>query len=123
MAKKRRQHSAQFKFEVVMTMLGGEQTVAELCRQYDITESLAYKWRDQFLEQAPDIFKDHVRYSRICKTSPSGYKTAQWKKIKDVVKRKPVKMASPVSPERNVRLRPCAAGRTGRYTNILPRQM
>ena len=42
-----------------MTMLRGEQTVAELCRQYDITESLAYKWRDQFLEQAPDIFKDH----------------------------------------------------------------
>ena len=59
MAKKRRQHSAQFKFEVVMTMLHGEQTVAEVCRQYDITESLAYKWRDQFLEQAPDIFKDH----------------------------------------------------------------
>ena len=59
MAKKRRQHSAQFKFEVVMTMLRGEQTVAELCRQYDITESLAYKWRDQFLELAPDIFKDH----------------------------------------------------------------
>ena len=40
-------------------MLRGEQTVAELCRQYDITESLAYKWRDQFLEHAPDIFKDH----------------------------------------------------------------
>lgn len=58
MGKKRRQHSAQFKFEVVMTMLRGEQTVAEVCRQYDITESLAYKWRDQFLEQAPDIFKD-----------------------------------------------------------------
>ena len=59
MAKKRRQHSAQFKFEVVMTMLHGEQTVTEVCRQYDITESLAYKWRDQFLEQAPAIFKDH----------------------------------------------------------------
>ena len=59
MAKKRRQHSAQFKFEVVMAMLRGEQTVAEVCRQYDITESLAYKWRDQFLGQAPDIFKDH----------------------------------------------------------------
>ena len=39
--------------------------------------------------------------------------TAQWKKIKDVVKRKPVKLTSPVSPERNVRLPPCAAGRTG----------
>ncbi len=58
MAKKRRQHSGQFKFEVVMTMLRGEQTVAAICRHYDITESLAYKWRDQFLEQAPDIFKD-----------------------------------------------------------------
>ena len=58
MAKKRRQHSAKFKFEVVMTMLHGEQTVADVCRQYDITESLAYKWRDQFLEQAPGIFKD-----------------------------------------------------------------
>ena len=51
---------------------------------------------------------------------PSGFNTAQWEKIKDVVKRKPVKPSSPVSPERNVRLPPCAAGRTGVSPNICP---
>jgi transposase-like protein len=36
----------------------GEKTVAQICRERDITESLYYKWRDAFMERATDIFAD-----------------------------------------------------------------
>jgi transposase len=58
MSKKRRSFSAQYKFETVMEGIRGEKSIAQLCRERDITDSLYYKWRDMFLERAPDVFKD-----------------------------------------------------------------
>ena len=58
MSKKRRNFSAQFKLETVLDGLRGEKTVAQICRERDITESLYYKWRDAFRERAADIFVD-----------------------------------------------------------------
>jgi hypothetical protein len=42
MAQKRRKFTAQFKFETVMEVLRGEKSVAQLCRERDITETLYY---------------------------------------------------------------------------------
>lgn len=56
--KARRTYSSQFKYETVMEGLRGEKSISTLCRERDITESLYYKWRDQFLAQAPAIFTD-----------------------------------------------------------------
>ena len=64
MSKKRRQHTAQFKFETVMDGFRGDQTIAQICRDGDITESLYYKWRDAFLEQAPSIFVDQRQHQQ-----------------------------------------------------------
>jgi len=58
MSKKRRNYTAQFKFETVLDGLRGEKTVAQICRERTLTESLYYKWRDAFFERAPDIFND-----------------------------------------------------------------
>lgn len=58
MKQKRRNFSAQFKFETVMEVLHGEKSVAQVCRERDITETLYYKWRDAFFERAPGIFED-----------------------------------------------------------------
>ena len=58
MSKKRRNFTAQFKLETVLDGLRGEKTVAQVCRERDITESLYYKWRDAFFERATDIFAD-----------------------------------------------------------------
>lgn len=55
---KRREFSAQFKWETVLEGLRGEKSVAQLCRERDITDSLYYKWRDEFMEAAPQIFVD-----------------------------------------------------------------
>lgn len=55
---KRRTFTPEFKFEAVLDMVRGEKTVAQICRERDITESLLYKWRDAFFERAPGIFAD-----------------------------------------------------------------
>lgn len=55
---KRRTFTANFKLEAVLAMMRGEKTIAQICRERDITESLLYKWRDAFFERAPAIFAD-----------------------------------------------------------------
>ena len=44
-----RKFSAQQKTELVLASLRGPKTVAQLCREHDISESLLRKWREQFL--------------------------------------------------------------------------
>lgn len=55
---KRREFSAEFKLETVLEALRGEKSVAQICRERDITDSLYYKWRDAFWAAAPQIFAD-----------------------------------------------------------------
>jgi transposase-like protein len=55
---KRRTFTPDFKFEAVLDMVRGEKSMAQICRERDITESLLYTWRDAFLERAPAIFAD-----------------------------------------------------------------
>ncbi len=55
---KRRTFTPNFKLDAVLDMVRGEKTVAQICRECDITESLLYKWRDAFFERAPNLFAD-----------------------------------------------------------------
>jgi transposase len=47
--RKYRKFTAQQKTEIVLASLRGPKTVAELCREHDIADSLLRKWREQFL--------------------------------------------------------------------------
>ena len=47
--RKYRKFSAQQKTEVVLASLRGPKSVAQLCREHDISDSLLRKWREQFL--------------------------------------------------------------------------
>ena len=55
---KRRTFSPELKFEAVLELLRGEKSVAQICRERAISESLLYKWRDAFFERAPSRFAD-----------------------------------------------------------------
>ena len=44
-----RKFSAQQKTELVLASLRGPKTIAQLCREHDIADSLLRKWREQFL--------------------------------------------------------------------------
>ena len=58
MKKKRRSFSAQSTSETVMEVQRGEKSVAQVCRERDITETLYNKWRDAFFKRAPGIFEE-----------------------------------------------------------------
>ena len=62
--KKQRQFTAQFKLETVMEVLKGEKPIAQICRDRDVTDSLVYKWRGEFLDKAPGIFEGKVTSSQ-----------------------------------------------------------
>ena len=47
-----RRFTAQQKLELVMASLRGERSIAELCREHQISESLLWRWRDVALEAA-----------------------------------------------------------------------
>ena len=47
--RKYRKFTAQQKTEIVLASLRGPKSMAELCREHEIAESLLCKWREQFL--------------------------------------------------------------------------
>jgi transposase len=47
--RKYRKFSAQQKSEIVLASLRGPKSLAELCREHEIADSLLRKWREQFL--------------------------------------------------------------------------
>ena len=52
----RRAFSSQFKLETVLEYLRGHKSIAQICRERDITENLLYRWKQQFYERAPHLF-------------------------------------------------------------------
>ena len=54
----RRKFSAEFKLDTVLEALRGEKSVAQICRERDITESLYHKWKAILQERAVEIFED-----------------------------------------------------------------
>ena len=48
-SRKYRKFSAQQKTEIVLASLRGPKTIAQLCREHDISETLLRRWREQFL--------------------------------------------------------------------------
>ncbi len=47
--RKYRKFTARQKTEIVLASLRGPKTMAELCREHEIADSLLRKWREQFL--------------------------------------------------------------------------
>ena len=47
--RKYRKFSVQQKSELVLASLRGQKSIAELCREHEISETLLRRWREQFL--------------------------------------------------------------------------
>ena len=56
--KKRRTYSAEFKLDTVMEGMQGDKSIAQICREREIKDTLYYKWRDHFVSRAATIFED-----------------------------------------------------------------
>jgi transposase-like protein len=54
---KRRKFSPQFKSQVVLQLLSGERSMAELCREHQLTSQMIGTWKQQFLAAATQAFE------------------------------------------------------------------
>ena len=58
MTKQRRIFSAEFKTRVVLEMLSGEKGLMEASREYEIKDTVLSRWKQEFLERAPQVFAE-----------------------------------------------------------------
>jgi len=56
MGKQRRQFSAEFKVRVVLEMIAGEKGLMQASREYGIKDTVLSRWKQEFLERAPQVF-------------------------------------------------------------------
>jgi transposase len=52
----RREFKPEFKAKVVLEELTGVKDKAEICRQYRLRPQIFSRWREEFLDRAPEIF-------------------------------------------------------------------
>lgn len=55
--KKKRKFTPGFKSQVVLQLLSGEKSMAELCREHQLTGQMVGNWKQQFLAAAPQAFE------------------------------------------------------------------
>jgi transposase len=53
----RRKFTAEFKAQVVLDLLSGAKSSAELCREHQIAASVLADWKTMFLRHAPTAFE------------------------------------------------------------------
>lgn len=51
-----RSYPPKFKFQIVLELLQGEQSVGQLAKSYDVHPNSILKWRRKLLEKGPEIF-------------------------------------------------------------------
>ena len=54
--KKRRRHTAAYKFRVVLEALEGSKTISQLSSEYEIHANLIRAWKRQLLENGSNVF-------------------------------------------------------------------
>lgn len=61
MARTRRNFSAEFKAKVVLEILSGSKSAAEVCREYNLKPDLVSHWKNQFMTNAGQIFENGTK--------------------------------------------------------------
>lgn len=79
---KRRSYTAEFKARVVLEIISGAKTQAEVAREHRIKPDLLARWKRQFLENASSLFErggpEHESEARIAQLEQAlGRKTLE----------------------------------------------
>jgi transposase len=59
----RKVHSAMIKFKVALAALMG-QPLVEICKQYEVAESLVHKWKKQLKENGAAVFSNQNKQQK-----------------------------------------------------------
>ena len=57
MARTRRNFSAEFKAKVVLEIISGSKSAAEVCREYNLKADLVSHWKNEFMTKAAQVFE------------------------------------------------------------------
>jgi transposase-like protein len=57
MGKPHRTYTPEFKVRVVLELISGKQSMSEASREYGIKDSVLSRWRQEFMERAPQLFE------------------------------------------------------------------
>ena len=57
MSKPRRTYTSEFKVRVVLEMITNKMSLSQASREYGIKDSVLSRWRQEFLERAPQVFE------------------------------------------------------------------
>jgi transposase len=52
-----RTYTPEFKVRVVLELISGKRTLGEISREHNIKDSVISRWRQEFLERAPQLFE------------------------------------------------------------------
>lgn len=47
-ARRKRSFDREFKLQVIRALVQGEKRISQLCREYDLSETLVRRWREQY---------------------------------------------------------------------------
>ena len=56
MVKKRRRHSAAYKFRIALEALEGSKTIGQLSSEHEVHPNMIRAWKRQLLEDGPSVF-------------------------------------------------------------------
>lgn len=59
----RRTFTAEFKTQVVLDLVSGAHSPAELCRQHQLNPQVLARWKSELLERAPLVFEQDQKRS------------------------------------------------------------
>ncbi len=60
MARKRRKHSAQFKFKVALVATKGHRTINEIASEYNLHPNQVSNWKKQLMTEGPVVFNSNT---------------------------------------------------------------
>mgnify|MGYP003396485835 CR=1 FL=1 len=61
MARTRRNFSAEFKTKVVLEIISGSKTAADICCEYNLKPDLVSHWKNEFLANAAQVFESGTK--------------------------------------------------------------
>ena len=53
----RRRFSAEFKARVVLELISGAKSQAQVCREHELSPNMVSRWKAEFVERSPELFQ------------------------------------------------------------------
>ena len=81
MPSKHKHSAAEFKFKVVMESFQRDTTIEEVCRRFEVPNSVVSRWRQEFQQNGPSVFADKRTPQARAQGSAPGESPDELKKL------------------------------------------